>query len=142
KSLASPGLQRSVKKALWYRTYTEAFSWELAHALFPVLGSIDAEEDLPDYPNLTFVISDLGVYDTNRPDSSISPFTLWPYPAIARAKGLVGALLLSDIFSPGIMVDADCKVKIVLFAPKLQKQTPKTAGTLHRCIPLSWSPGV
>jgi len=39
-----------------------------------------------DYPNLTFVVSDLGIYDTNRPVASISPFALWPNPSIALTK--------------------------------------------------------
>jgi hypothetical protein len=79
-----------------------------------------------DYPNLTFVISDLGVYDTNRPVASISPFASWRNPSIALTKGTsLGALLLSDIFPPGIMIDSDCKVQIVLFGPKLEKQAQK-----------------
>ena len=79
-----------------------------------------------DYPNLTFVISDLRVYDTNRPVASISPFALWPNPSIALTKGTwLGVLLLSDIFPPGIMADPDCKVQIVLFPPRLQKQAQK-----------------
>jgi hypothetical protein len=79
-----------------------------------------------DYPHLTFVISDLGVYDTNRPVGSISHFALWPNPSIALTKGTwLGALLLSDVFQPGIMVDPDCKVQIVLFPPRLQKQAEK-----------------
>jgi hypothetical protein len=79
-----------------------------------------------DYPNLTFVISDLRVYDTNRPVASISPFALWPSPSIALTKGTwLGVLLLSDIFPPGIMADPDCKVQIVLFPPRLQKQAQK-----------------
>src|SRR5215469_4388409 len=55
-----------------------------------------------DYPNLTFVISDLRVYDTDRPIASISPFALWPNPSIALTKGTwLGALLLRDVSSRG-----------------------------------------
>lgn len=79
-----------------------------------------------DYPNRTFVLSDLSVYDTNRPAASISPFALWPNPSIALTKGTwLGALLLSDIFPPGIMVTADCKAQLALFPPRLQKQAEK-----------------
>jgi hypothetical protein len=79
-----------------------------------------------DYPNLTFVVSHLGIYDTNRPVASISPFALWPNPSIALTKGTwLGALLLSDIFQPGIMFDTDCNVQIALFPPRLQKQAQK-----------------
>jgi hypothetical protein len=75
-----------------------------------------------DYPHLTFVISDLGMYDTNRPVESICPFALWPNPSIAITKGTwLGALLASDIFPQGIMIDPNCKVQIA-FPPKLQKQ--------------------
>ena len=78
-----------------------------------------------DYPNLTFVISDLGVYDTNRPVAAISPLAMWPNPSIALTKGTwLGALSLSDIFPPGIWFDRDCNVHIALF-PKLQKQVQK-----------------
>jgi hypothetical protein len=76
-----------------------------------------------DYPNLTFVISDLRVYDTNRPVASISPFALRPNPSIALTKGtLLGSLLLSDVFPPGIMIEPDCKAQIVLFPPRVQRQ--------------------
>jgi len=79
-----------------------------------------------DYPNLTFVISDLGVYDTNRPVASISPLAKWPNPSIALTKGTwLGALSLSDIFPPGVWFDRDCNVQIALFPPKLQKQVQK-----------------
>jgi hypothetical protein len=75
-----------------------------------------------DYPHLTFVISDLGVYDTNRPAASTSPFALWPNPSIALTKDTwLGALSVSDIFPPGIWITPDCKVHMS-FPPKLQKQ--------------------
>jgi hypothetical protein len=78
-----------------------------------------------DYPNLTFVVSDLGVYDTKRPVASISPFAMWPNPSIALTKGTwLGALSLSDIFPPGVWFDRDCNVHIA-FPPKLQKQVQK-----------------
>jgi hypothetical protein len=77
-----------------------------------------------DYPNLTFVISDLGVYDTNRPVVS-GPFATWPNPSIALTKGTwLSALSLSDIFPPGIWFDRDCKVQTG-FLPKMQKQVQK-----------------
>lgn len=74
-----------------------------------------------DYPHVTFVISDLGIYDTDRRAASISPFTLWPNPSLALTKGTwLGALSLSEIFPPPINVDLDCKVQIA-FPPELQK---------------------
>ena len=91
---------------------------------FHLMHGIDDESDVStyekDYPHLTFVISDLGIYDTNRLVAS-SPFASWPSPSIALTKGTwLGALLLSDIFPPPIMVDRNCKVQIA-FPPKLQK---------------------
>src|SRR6266446_10156586 len=46
-----------------------------------------------DYPNLTFVISELGTLDTDLPTLSSSPLATWPIPSLARAKGTwLGAL--------------------------------------------------
>lgn len=77
-----------------------------------------------DYPHLTFVISDLGTYDTSRQVESTSPFASWPYPSLALTKGTwLGALSLSDISPPPFNVDVDnddCKVQII-FPPKQQK---------------------
>jgi hypothetical protein len=77
-----------------------------------------------DYPNVTFVISDLGIYDTNRRFGSISPFALWLHPSIALTKGTwLGALSRSDIFPSPVNVDVDnetCKVQIAV-PPEQQK---------------------
>jgi hypothetical protein len=70
------------------------------------------------YPHLTFVISDLGIYDMNR---TAAPVALWPNPSLALTKGTwLGALMLSDILPPPINIDMDCKVQID-FPPELQK---------------------
>lgn len=75
-----------------------------------------------DYPHVTFVIRDLGAYDTYRPVGSISPFALWPNPSIVPTKGTwLGALSVSDIFPPGVWITPDCKVQ-TSFPPNLQKQ--------------------
>ena len=64
-----------------------------------------------DYPNLTFVISDLGVFDTSVPTLSGSPFATWPIPSLARAKGTwLGALELGRFLPPPIRIDQDCNV--------------------------------
>jgi hypothetical protein len=63
-----------------------------------------------DYPNLTFVISDLGVFDTGVPTLG-SPFATWPIPSLARAKGTwLGALELGRFLPPPIRIDQDCNV--------------------------------
>ena len=73
------------------------------------------------YPHLTFVISDLGIYDMDRPAASISPFASWPNPSLALTKDTwLGALKLSNILPPPIMIDRDCKVQTD-FPPELQK---------------------
>jgi len=68
-----------------------------------------------DHPNLTFVVSDLGTFDTDSPALSSSPFVSWPIPSFARAKGTwLGALDLSEFLPPGLSIDSDCNVRIVI----------------------------
>ncbi len=68
-----------------------------------------------DYPHLTFVVSDLGTFDTDSPALSSSPFVSWPIPSFARAKGTwLGALDLSEFLPPGLSIDGDCNVRIVI----------------------------
>ena len=40
-----------------------------------------------DYPNVTFVISNLGIFGADAPALSSSPFAAWPVPSLARVKG-------------------------------------------------------
>jgi hypothetical protein len=64
-----------------------------------------------EHPNLTFVVSDLGTFDTDSPALSSSPFVSWPIPSFARAKGTwLGALDLSAFLPAGIAIDKDCNV--------------------------------
>ena len=64
-----------------------------------------------DYPNLTFVISELGTFDTHLPTLSSSPLATWPIPSLARAKGTwLGALDLGRFLPPPIRIDQDCNV--------------------------------
>jgi hypothetical protein len=64
-----------------------------------------------DYPNLTFVISELGIFDTDLPSLSDSKFVNWPIPALAHAKGTwLGALDLGHFIPAGIRIDQDCNV--------------------------------
>jgi hypothetical protein len=63
-----------------------------------------------DYPNVTFVIGELGAFDTNLPTLSSSPFVSWPIPSLARTKGTwLGALDFAEFQPPMIFVDMDCK---------------------------------
>ena len=75
-----------------------------------------------DYPNLTFVISDLGIYDAHRRAGSISPFASWSNPSLASTRGTwLGALSLSDIFPPLVRTNmTGCKVTFDL-PPDLQR---------------------
>jgi hypothetical protein len=64
-----------------------------------------------DYPNRTFVISDLGDFDAKLPALSSSPFATWPVPSLVRAKGTwLGAFGLVHFFPPTIWTDKDCNV--------------------------------
>lgn len=72
------------------------------------------------YPDRTFVISDLGIYDTSRPGGSTSPFASWPTPSLVLTRGTwLGALSLKDILPPPVST-YNCKVTID-FPPNLQK---------------------
>lgn len=74
-----------------------------------------------DYPNLTFVISDLGFFDTALPALPNSPFVNWPIPSIARAKGTwLGALDFSHFLPAQMTLDKDCTVHY-LFPKEPQK---------------------
>ena len=65
------------------------------------------------YPQVTFVISDLGNYDTSR-------FAAWPNPSLVPTRGTwLGALSPSDIWDPGLRI-LDCKVQSG-FPSELQK---------------------
>jgi hypothetical protein len=64
-----------------------------------------------DYPNHTFVISEFGMFDTDSPTLSSSPFATWPIPSLTRAKSTwLGALDLGHFIPPGIRIDQDCIV--------------------------------
>jgi hypothetical protein len=63
-----------------------------------------------DYPNVTFVISDLMFFNADL--AKRNPFTDWPVPSLALAKGTwLGALDIDHFFPPLIMVDKDCTVR-------------------------------
>lgn len=67
-----------------------------------------------DYPNLTFVISDLAFFDADS-------LATWPIPSLARTKGTwLGALDLSHFLPPPTMIDMNCKVHHE-FPKELQK---------------------
>ena len=65
-----------------------------------------------DYPNVTFIISDLGEFDADASPPSGSPFSTWSTPSLAAIKGTwFGALQLSRVFPPPIFIDQDCNVR-------------------------------
>jgi hypothetical protein len=82
--------------------------------LFHLLHSVDGSAVSiyeKDYPNLTFVVGELGTFDTDLPTLSSSPFLTWPIPSLARAKGTwLGALDLSHFLPPPTRIDQDCNV--------------------------------
>ena len=64
-----------------------------------------------DYPNVTFVISEFGVFDTELPKLSSSRLATWPIPSLALARGTwLGALDLGHFIPPGTRIDQDCNV--------------------------------
>jgi hypothetical protein len=64
-----------------------------------------------DYPDVTFVISDLGIFGADSPTLSSSPFAAWPVPSLARAKSTwLGGLDLAHFLPAPTMIDKDCKV--------------------------------
>jgi hypothetical protein len=64
-----------------------------------------------DYPSLTFVISELGIFDSDLSTLSSSRLANWPIPSLAIAKGTwLGGLDLSHFIPPGIRIDQDCNV--------------------------------
>jgi hypothetical protein len=75
-----------------------------------------------DYPNLTFVISELGIFDTDLPTLASSRLANWPNPSLVRTKGTwIGALDLGHFLPPPIRIDdKDCQVHTE-FPKMLQK---------------------
>jgi hypothetical protein len=64
-----------------------------------------------DYPSVTLVISDLGIFGAESPTLSSSPFAAWTVPSFTRAKGTwLGGLDLSHFLPAPTMIDKDCKV--------------------------------
>lgn len=67
-----------------------------------------------DYPNLTYVISDLNTFDMKLPES-------WPFPSLVPAKGTwLGALDLGHFFPAPISIDQECHVRNE-FSKELQR---------------------
>ena len=73
------------------------------------------------YPGVTFIVSTLGIYDSNLAKLTDSKFVNWPIPALAHTKGTwLGALQVSDFLPPGSMIDKDCNYRHE-FPPAMQK---------------------
>jgi hypothetical protein len=66
-----------------------------------------------DYPGVTFIISDLGIFGADSPTLSSAPFAAWPVLSLARAKGTwLGALDLAHFLPAPTRIDKDCNVLI------------------------------
>lgn len=64
-----------------------------------------------DYPNVTFVITDLTFFRADLKGLPRNPFHAWPVPSLVLAKGTwLGALDVSHFFPPPIWFDKDCNV--------------------------------
>jgi hypothetical protein len=65
-----------------------------------------------DYPNLTFVISELGVFDTDLPTLSSSRLATWPIPSLALAKGTMARSLdLAGVYCESSSRSPRCAAK-------------------------------
>jgi len=79
------------------------------HLMHGARDAVDLIEK--EYPNVTFILSDLGTFDTDLPSLSNSKFANWPTPALARTKGTwLGAMDLSYFLPPPTRIDQDCNV--------------------------------
>ena len=84
-------------------------TFHLMHDSGPPGSAISIYEK--DYPNRTFVISNLAFFDLKPSTPSSNRFVDWPVPSLAVAKGTwLGALDLSHFFPPGVFIDDNCKV--------------------------------
>jgi hypothetical protein len=64
------------------------------------------------YPNVTFVISDFGLFDLGTPATPRSVFAGWPSPSLMRAKGTwLGAMDLSHFLPAPILMNKNCEVR-------------------------------
>jgi hypothetical protein len=79
------------------------------HLMHGARNAVDLIEK--EYSNVTFIVSDLGTFDTDLPSLSDSKFANWPNPSLARAKGTwLGAMDLSHFLPPPTRMDQDCNV--------------------------------
>ena len=77
-----------------------------------------------DYPGVTFVISDLGYFDTDSPTLSGAVLPSWPIPSLARATGTwLGDLDWSHFYPPPLMINKDECVVHNDFPKGLQRPT-------------------
>jgi hypothetical protein len=75
-----------------------------------------------DFPNLTYVISDLGYFDADLPTLFSGSLASWPIPSLARSKGTwLGALGLSHFLPPPLMINKDECIVRNEFPKQLQK---------------------
>lgn len=82
-------------------------SFHLFHGFRSAVGTYEK-----DYPNLTFIVSDLGIFEADLPTLSSSRFAAWPVPSLTRAKGTwLGGLDLGRFLPAPIRIDQDCNVR-------------------------------
>jgi hypothetical protein len=77
-----------------------------------------------DYPGVTFVISDLGYFDTDSSTLSGAVLAAWPIPSLARAAGTwLGDLDWGHFYPPPVIVNKDECVVHNEFPKSLQRPT-------------------
>ena len=81
----------------------------LFHLLHGVRSAVSIYEK--DYPNATYVISGLGIFEADLPTLAGSSFASWPVPSLVRAKGTwLGGLDLSHFVPAPTMLSPDCSI--------------------------------
>jgi hypothetical protein len=90
------------------------------HLMHGTGGAVSIYEN--EYPNLTYVVSDLGYFDTDLPTLSSSQLKSWPIPSVAQTKGTwIGALSLDRFLPPPTMIDKEECIVHRSFPKQLQK---------------------
>jgi hypothetical protein len=79
-----------------------------------------------DFPNVTFVISDLGYFGTDLPTLADGPLVSWAIPSLALTKGTwLGAYGLGQFLPPPMMMNKDECIIHQDFPEKLRKPMEK-----------------
>jgi hypothetical protein len=109
----TPTIASVMEKEVLARHHRALMLFGTFHLFHTSAGSAVAAYE-KDYPNATFVISDLDSFDMELPAS-------WQIPSLVPAKGTwIGTLDLGHFYPPPISMDSECRVHNE-FSKELQK---------------------